>query len=268
MGIILPPMDRLLGALGERIRSLRTRSGLTARELALRSDLSERFVRDLEAGRGNISVLRLAKIGAALGESAGAMLREAEERLGRRATAPLVALLGLRGAGKTAVGRRLAARLRVPFFELDRLVEATAGLSLPEIFAVHGESYYRRLELESLRNFLDEHRSGVLATGGGIAVHEEAFRLLQERAFTVWLKADPEDHWQRVVRQGDPRPMANNPRAQTELRRILAEREPYYARAHHQVDTSRLGLRGTVDGLVKTLRASAETAPRWHGSSP
>ena len=242
----------LLVPLGARIRALRGDRGWSLRELAGQSGLSERFLRDVESGRGNISVLRLAEVAAALGTDAAALLREAENAHERGAPA-VIALLGLRGAGKSEVGKRLAARLKIPFVELDHLVEATAGLSLGEIFAVHGESYYRRIELEALRRFLDERRPAVLATGGGIVAHDEAFRLLADRAVTVWLRATPEDHWQRVVRQGDRRPMANRPRAKSELERLLSEREPLYARARHRVDTSRLTLPRTVDALAEML---------------
>lgn len=245
-------VEPLLVQIGRRVRQLRTRRGLSLRELASGSGLSERYVSDLEAGRANISVLRLEDVAAALGTSAGALLVEAE-RAASAGSARVVALLGLRGAGKSTIGPRLASRLRLPFFELDGLIEAAAGLSLGEIFALHGEATYRRLELESLRRFLAEHPAAVLATSGGIVLHEESWALLQERTTTVWLRATPEDHWERVVRQGDVRPMADNPGARRELGRILAAREPLYARATHVVDTSRLGVRGSVDALVAAL---------------
>lgn len=247
-------MERLLHELGLRVRALRTERGLSLRQLAEHSGVSERYLSELEAGRGNISVLRLSQVGSALGRSGGALLLEAER--GVTAGEPqVVALLGLRGAGKSTIGPRLASRLQLPFFELDGLIEAAAGISLGEVFALHGEATYRRLELEALRRFLDEHPAAVLATGGGIVGHEEAYRLLRERTVTVWLRAEPEDHWDRVVMQGDSRPMADNPAARAELRRILADREPLYARARHTVDTSRLGVRGSVDALAKVLAA-------------
>jgi XRE family aerobic/anaerobic benzoate catabolism transcriptional regulator len=226
---------------------------LSLRALAARSGLSTRFLTELEAGRANISVDRLASLAAALGSSAGTLLVDAE----REAAGTLpdrIALVGLRGAGKSAVGRRLATRLAVPFFELDSLIEEAAGLSLRDVFTVHGEDWYRRLEADVLRRWLDEHERGVLATGGGIVGNAEAFRLLCERTTTVWLRARPEDHWNRVVRQGDLRPMAGRPAAQEELRRILESREALYARARFQIDTSRLGVGECVRRLVAEIR--------------
>ena len=243
-------MEDLLAQLGAKVRDARGRRGLSLRALAERSGVSVRFLSDLEAGRGNISVLRLAQVAAALGTTPGALLVGAEApREPRR----VIALLGLRGAGKSTLGGRLASRLRLPFFELDGLVEAAAGLSLSELFALHGEAYYRRLELSALRRFLDEHDAAVLATGGGIVAHDEAYRLLDAEAVTVWLKAAPEDHWSRVVGQGDERPMADHPEAKAELKRLLASRAPLYARARHQIDTGRLGVKGSVDALAKLL---------------
>lgn len=245
-------MDDLLHHLGVRVRELRTERGLSLRGLAQASGVSERYLSELEAGRGNISILRLSAVASALGSSGGALLLEAERAVSS-GSPRVVALLGLRGAGKSTIGPRLASRLRLPFFELDGLIEAAAGLSLGEIFALHGEATYRRLELEALRRFLAEHPSAVLATGGGIVGHAEAYALLRERAVTVWLRAAPDDHWDRVVSQGDDRPMADNPAARRELRRILSEREPLYARARHTVDTSRLGVSGSVEALAEAL---------------
>ena len=148
----------------------------------------------------------------------------------------MIALLGLRGAGKSTIGRRLARRLRVPFVELDRRVEEAAGLSLDEIFALHGQDYYRRLERDALELLIADDRPAVVATGGGIVTSGETYAFLRRRALTVWLRAEAEDHWNRVVQQGDRRPMADNPEAMAELRRLLAERQPSYSEAAHVVD--------------------------------
>lgn len=244
-------MEQTLVRLGKHVRQLRNEKGLSLACLAEESGISVRYLTELEAGRANISVVRLARVAACLGRTAGRILEEAEAE----GEARVISLLGLRGAGKSTVGPRLASRLGLPFFELDGLVEAAAGLSLGEIFALHGEDSYRRLELEILKRFLSEKRGAVLATGGGIVGHGEAFRLLEEHTETVWLEALPEDHWNRVVEQGDVRPMADHPHAQQQLRTILAERAPLYGRARHRVDTSALGVAGSVEYLVSLLGA-------------
>ncbi len=254
----MPLMDDLLPAIGREVRRLRHESGASLRDLAARSRLSTRFLSEVEAGRANISVLRLASLADALGTSPGALLARTERAEAPQAPRP-VALLGMRGAGKSTIGSRLAARLRVPFFELDALIEQTAGVPLADVFALSGEAAYRRLETDVLRRFLHEHGRAVLATGGGIVGNEAAFRLLRQRALTVWLRADPEDHWERVVRQGDLRPMAGRPAARDELRRLLESRRSAYARAHRQIDTSRLPVGECVRALARALGGGMRT---------
>jgi XRE family aerobic/anaerobic benzoate catabolism transcriptional regulator len=243
--------DRLLSGLGRRVRVARTRRGLSLRELAERASLSERFLVQVESGTGNISVRRLAQLARALGTSAPALLGGTE---GAAASPATIALLGLRGAGKTTIGRRLARRLRVPFVELDRRIEEVSGLPLAEIFRLHGESYYRRLEQEQLQRVLAQEGPLVLAAGGGLVNSPESYALLRQRAVTVWLRARPEDHWSRVVQQGDRRPMEARPQAMAELRRLLASREPLYAQAAHVVDTSRLGVTGTLRAVEQVAK--------------
>ena len=247
----------LLESLGKRVRDLRGRRGWTLKDLAERSGLSPRFLVQVESGRGNISVRRLAGLARALGTTPGELLAARESAGG----APVVALLGLRGAGKTTIGRRLARRLRVPFVELDRRIERAAGLSLAEIFALHGEDYYRRLERETLERVLAEADGGarVLAAGGGLPASPGTYALLRERALTVWLKADAEDHWNRVVQQGDRRPMADHPAAMAELRRLLSARAPLYAAADHTVDTSARSVARVVDAVAALVRPAARS---------
>jgi len=275
--------SELLTGVGFAVRKLREERGLSRRALSEKSGVSERFLADLEGGSGNISVGRLADVARALGTSAGTLLRQAEgapetpgsdllaglsreelqeaERWLRarfgRSEGPRVALVGLRGAGKSTIGRALAGKLSVPFFELDALVEETAGLSLSGIFSLHGEAYYRRLAREVLTRFLAETDAFVLATGGGLVLDREAWRLLQRRCRTVWLQATPDDHWQRVLAQGDERPSAASPHARDELRALLKVREPLYAQAELSVDTSRLGAAGAVRGLLHQLKGAS-----------
>ena len=235
--------DDILTPLGRRARAQRLSRGLTLRDIAERSGVSARFLVQLEAGRGNISVRRLADVARALDTTTASLLTpDARVR-------SIVALLGLRGAGKTTIGRRLAKRRRVPFVELDRRIEQAADLSLGELFTLHGEDYYRRLEREVLEDVLKDERPMVLATGGGIVASPDTFALLRRAAVTVWLRARPEDHWNRVVRQGDRRPMADHPQAMADLRALLTTREPLYAMADHTIDTSNT----RPDAIVDTL---------------
>ena len=224
-----------LDAVGAAVRSQRERRGWSRRELAAHSGVSERFLAQLETGAGNISLRRFAEVAHALGTHPAALLAAADAP----AEARPIALLGVRGAGKSTVGEALARRLDVAFVELDQQIEEAAGLPLGEVFALHGEAYYRRVEREVLTRLLAEPRRGfVLATGGSIVNDPTNYALLRARCRTIWLRARPEDHWNRVVAQGDQRPMAENPHAFAELRALLAAREKLYARADVTVDTT------------------------------
>ena len=210
--------------------------------------MSPRFLVQLEAGQGNISIRRLADVAQALETTPAALLSSADVT-----TPPVIALLGLRGAGKTTIGRKLAKRRRVPFVELDKKIEEAADLSLGELFTLHGEDYYRRLEREVLQDVLAEGKPMILATGGGLVASPETFAMLRRTATTVWLRASPEDHWNRVVRQGDRRPMADHPQAMADLRSLLALREPLYALADHTVDTSSVSANDVIEVLDQQL---------------
>lgn len=237
--------DPLLRAIGAQVRDRRKARSLTLAELAAASGVSARFLSDVEAGRANISVVNLAHVAAALGARPEELLHAPRARS--------VALLGLRGAGKSTVGRVLAKKLGLAFAELDRLVEDHAGLPLRELFAVHGDLYYRRVEAEALEAWLARPEPSVIATGGGIVTSPASYTRLREECFTVWLRARPEDHMTRVEKQGDYRPMARRPNAMTELRQILAARTPLYAQAHLTVDTSRLDADAAADRIAAAL---------------
>jgi XRE family aerobic/anaerobic benzoate catabolism transcriptional regulator len=233
----------VLEVLGGKVREGRTARGWTLRELAEKSGVSVRFLVQLEAGRGNISVRRLSDLAHAFGISASDLLRDTDYD----PPITVVALLGLRGAGKTTIGRHLARRLHVRFVELDRRIEKAADMRLAELFSLYGEEQYRRLERETLMAVLAEKRSMVLATGGGIVASSDTYALLKKHATTVWLRGTPEDHWNRVVRQGDRRPMADHPQAMADLRALLAAREPLYAAAQHTVETTGRSIEDIVD---------------------
>lgn len=239
--------DALLTRIGSRTRRLRLEQHLTLRELAERSGVSLRFLLQIETGRANVSVKRLADVAAALGTSPAALLQEED------APRPIIALLGLRGAGKTSVGRRLAKKLRVPFVELDRRIEDAAGLSLRDIFAMHGEEYYRRLERETLAQLVQQRTPLVVEAGGGIVTSPDAMQMLERNAVTIWLRADPEDHWNRVIQQGDRRPMEDQPQAMDALRALHAAREPLYAAADVVIDTSGRKIDEVVAAIEQSL---------------
>jgi XRE family aerobic/anaerobic benzoate catabolism transcriptional regulator len=239
----------LLERIGHEARALRDAQRLTQRELAARSKLSPRYLAELEAGRANLSVEKLADLAAALGVPLHRFIAEPEARTG------VIALIGLRGAGKSTIGARLAARLGRRFVELDQRIEQAAGLSLAQIFELHGEAYYRRLEREVLSALLTQGNDVVVATGGSIVNDRDTWRMLLRRAHTAWLRARPEDHFRRVVAQGDKRPMARHPHAMAELRALLTAREPRYAEAAVIVDTSMSSITDSVDLLAARFKA-------------
>jgi XRE family aerobic/anaerobic benzoate catabolism transcriptional regulator len=222
-----------LESVGTAVRTQREKKGLSRRELAGSSGVSERFLAQLETGDGNISLRRFAEVAHALGTTPAALLAVPAAD----AVKP-IALLGVRGAGKSTIGAALAKKLDYRFVELDQEIETAAGLSLGDVFTLHGEAYYRRVEREVLARLLAEPAPTVLATGGSIVNDPTTFALLRSRARTVFLHAQPEDHWNRVVAQGDQRPMAENPHAFEELRGLLAARAKLYARADRTIETS------------------------------
>ena len=240
-------MHDILTRLGSEVRTRREARGLSKAQLARVSDVSLRFLNDVEAGRANPSVLKVQALAEALGTQPADLLAAPAA-----AAEPLrISLLGIRGAGKTTIGRRLAVRIGLTFVELDRKIEERASLSLSEIFALHGEDYYRRLERQALEAVLAEGKGCVIATGGGIVTSPETFSRLKAQTITIWLRADVNDHWNRVLQQGDRRPMKGHPQAMAELRRLLTTRKRLYGTARHTLDTSSL----TPDAVVSEIEA-------------
>lgn len=240
----MTPIRDLLSDLGGHVRRLRSERGWSRRKLAGRSGLSERFLAQIESGQGNPSLRSLVDIATALDTSPAALLAPHRR---------VVALLGLRGAGKSTIGALLAQRLQLPFTELDALIEEAAGLSLSEIWQLHGETAFRQYEREALQRFLTTTRRAVLATTGGIVNDPITFELLRQGTTTVWLKARPEDHWNRVLAQGDHRPMEGDPRAMERLETLLRDRTAMYQTATHVVPTAGVLAREVVESIVQAL---------------
>jgi len=261
--------DAFLQAVGSRARVLRERRGMTRKALAREADVSERYLGQLEGGEGNMSIILLRRVAEALGsrlidilepEQPGSverrlilrlldavpphrledltvrLMREfGKEEASRRGR---IALVGLRGAGKSTLGQSLAAERKVRYVELDKEIELESGMPLSELFSLYGQSGFRRFERRTLERLIEESASMVLSVGGGVVAEDETYSLLLSKCYTVWLKASPEEHMSRVIAQGDLRPMAGNAEAMEDLKRILAAREPLYKRADAVVDTS------------------------------
>jgi XRE family transcriptional regulator, aerobic/anaerobic benzoate catabolism transcriptional regulator len=274
-GAILPsppahPSDEdFLRALGSRVRELRSRRGMTRKMMAQESDVSERHLAQLELGDGNVSIVLLRRIATALNVSladlftfegpasdAKRSILDVLERLPMQQLSALaarltkefgatpkdrhsrIALIGLRGAGKSTLGVKLAQAVKAPFIELDREIAKEAGMDLSEIFSLYGQSGYRRIEQRVLERILGEYPRAVLSVGGGVVSEKETYDRLLGSCFTVWVKASPEDYMARVMAQGDFRAMAENDEAMEDLRHILDAREPFYRKADLHLDTA------------------------------
>ena len=281
--IHLRDSDGLLERLGLRVRYLRTRRGMTRRTLAAASRVSERYLADLENGRGNISIRLLARIATALESGIAELLDSAavqtpEENLmvefvralppedQKRALQMLyerfavkpgikrrVALVGLRGAGKSTLGQQLAERLDLPFVGLVGVVEGLAGMSVAEIFSLSGEAGYRRIEEQALYETLKRYERCIIETGGSIVAEPTLLNTLLTTCFVVWLRTSPEQYMARVVAQGDLRPMRNRPDAMADLRRLLDDRRPCYGKAHATVDTTDQSVAESLQDLLRCL---------------
>src|SRR5579864_6092830 len=261
--------DGFLLFLGKRVRELRNRRAMTRKVMAKEADVSERHLAQLEAGEGNVSIVLLRRIAGALHVSLAELfaaeaetrhekvliqrflerlpahrvedamfrlLREfGEEEAVRRKR---IALIGMRGAGKSTLGTRLGAEMEVPFIELDGEIEKDTGMPLGEIFSLYGQTGYRAIERRSLERVLHEQERAILSVGGGVVSEKETYDYLLSNCYTVWIKARPEEHMARVIAQGDLRAIAGGNQAMDDLRRILEAREPLYRKADMYLDTS------------------------------
>ncbi len=278
--------DPFLIALGERLKLLRARRGLTRKALAKLAEVSERHVANVESGVGNASIQFLRQLCAVLNCSLAEMTgdettsspdwlmirevlrgrNEAELAQARTALADLfespvseisrrqrIALIGLRGAGKSSLGRLLAAQLHAPFIELSSQIEQLAGCGIAEIHALYGQNAYRRYEQRALEDVVRHYPQAVIATPGGIVSEPATFKLLLSHCYTVWLKAEPEEHMDRVLAQGDKRPMSGNREAMDDLKRILESRTQFYSKADKTVNTSRLNSEQAFQQLLGQL---------------
>lgn len=266
--VVVDDHEDYLVALGERIRNLRARRGISRKILSKYAEISERYLAQIETGRGNISISLLRQIAQAMNVALEDLVRDGPERslehlfllqhldrlsheditsvyamvMGQASKAServnRIALIGLRGAGKSTIGPALAEKLGMPLVELVEEIEREAGMSINEIFSLSGQAAYRRLERQCLENTLKRFNKVVIAVGGSLVSEPGTYECLLKNCYSIWLKADPEQHMQRVMGQGDYRPMAGNRQAMEDLRSILAGREALYSRADVTIDTS------------------------------
>lgn len=284
--VTLTPEHDFLVSLGKRVRELRNRRGMTRKMVAQQADVSERHLAQIEAGEGNVSIVLLRRIAAALNVSLAELFAPetedpVEKRLIRRFLEELpahrledvvfrlmrdfgheekarrtrIALIGLRGAGKSTLGARLSHELHVPFVELNREIEKELGMPLGEIFSFYGQSGYRTSERRILERVLRENDRVIVSAGGGLVSEKETFDFLLSHCYTVWIQAQPEEHMTRVIAQGDFRPIAGNDRAMEDLRRILEAREPLYRKADFSLDTSGSSVEDSFTKLKTALQA-------------
>jgi len=273
--------ERLLGVLGDRVRTLRAHRRMTRKVLARDSGVSERYLAQLEHGQGNISVVLLARVAAALRTEPSDLLQTRERQtaeevliadllrelspdthkaflqiLSENFSVPVesrrrIALIGLRGAGKTSQGKLLAGHLDIPFVHLGSEIEKLAGMSASEIFSLSGQTGYRRLEEKALMQTLKRYDRCVVETGGSIVTDPKLLNTLLTTCFVVWLYARPEEYMRRLTAEGDVRPMENLSDAMSDLRRILSERDELYSKAHASIDTSDKNIKECVAELIR-----------------
>jgi len=281
----------LAASVGARVRAIRSRRGMTRKHLAHHSDVSERYLAQLESGAANISLSLLSRIATALDVNVAAFLpadeqstppryeplhelidtlstnqlqqayRILKEKLTRDKQAVHgVAMVGLRGAGKSTLGHALADNNKVPFVKLDETISQLSGMDIGDLISLRGQNVYRRYELQALQQTIADHRHAVLETGGSLISEKETYRLLRQHYYTVWVRAIPEDHMARVIAQGDLRPISGAGRAQgmEDLRLILDEREQDYSLADYTLMTSGRSVEVCVEELVRVCAPMLE----------
>jgi XRE family transcriptional regulator, aerobic/anaerobic benzoate catabolism transcriptional regulator len=251
----IPPTqeEEFLRGLGKRVRASRNLRSLTRKALAVDAGVSERHLAQLEAGEGNVSVVLLRRIASALGVPLADLFASDANAPSER---DRIALIGLRGAGKSTLGARLASDMSVPFIELDHEIEKDTGMPLAEIFSLYGQSGYRAIERRTLERVTRDQTRAVFSIGGGVVSEKETYDYLLANCYTVWIKAQPEEHMSRVIAQGDFRAMAGNDRAMDDLRRILEDREPLYRKADMVLDTSGDAVEESFAKLKAGLKAN------------
>jgi XRE family aerobic/anaerobic benzoate catabolism transcriptional regulator len=289
------PETAFLEQLGQRVRNMRALRGMSRKVLAKVSGISERYIAQLESGKGNVSIVLLRRVSNAMGahledlipaaepvpdwqvirdlmrKASPAQIAQAKDVLAghaasaHRASFSGIALIGLRGAGKSTLGRVLAKRIGWNFVELNKEIERENGLSVAEIINLYGQEGFRRLEQAAVQQLLARRELMVLATGGGIVSEPLTFDLVLSSFYTIWLKAEPEEHMARVRKQGDLRPMADDRSAMAELRNILKSREPLYARAAAVVDTAGLSVDAAAAKLIDNVRPVLQNEARAFG---
>lgn len=277
-------VDALIARVGERVRQARERKGIPRRVLSETSGVSPRYLAQLEAGEGNISIALLQRVALALDARIDWFITEDDPwasdthrvvelfRVARpdvrarvldaltpgKPDAPRagrVCLIGLRGAGKSTLGAMAGKALGVPFVELNRVIEETSGMPVEELMALYGQEGYRSLEAQAVDRVIATHDSVVLAVAGGIVAEPDTYRNLLGHFHTIWLRTSPDEHMTRVRAQGDERPMAGNPEAMAQLRSILTSRETLYARAEAQLDTSGKTVEASLGELLSLIKA-------------
>ncbi len=275
--------ETLLAEVAQRVRQARETCGISRRELSVRSGVSPRYLAQLESGEGNISIIVLKRIAIALAHPMNWLLGEDENTSSEMANAmellrrtdkssrdavmqilkqpPIrseraqrICLIGLRGAGKSTLGKMFSEETGIPFLELNKEIEKIAGMPVAEVMALYSQEGFRKLEALALDRIADEEDTIILAASGGVVSEPTTFKKLLARFNTIWIKASPQEHMERVLAQGDTRPMTGNPEAMAQLKLILADRKELYARAQGELNTSGISEEQALEKMLSLVR--------------